>query len=314
MSTVMKIIVPLYNAEQKNFRFNTNPAVRFEKWNRQIERVAMEKGESEHIPDAVALFEEAINPNQSIEILQKIGLNILPLIFEKAYFIYQIANEKEVFQRWSTTFSVYKKGWHWIDENHLQPFLDIATCSLAKYDLHLALNLMYESEFRASAVEVKYFLLSIILETLSNKFINPKRDSMISQETIDHMLGIAKAALDINARLEDAERSRWCDLIKGNLQDKLTIKSNREMIFEFLTDKCKLNVEEKIVRDIVRLRGKFVHSGKFDYNNQEDLQIYKNLSYLARICIIVCLTDFNPNFSKYLMPHEFRGPKFFEWR
>jgi hypothetical protein len=308
-----QIIVPLYNAEQIDFRFNTKPAVRFEKWNRQIERVAMKKGEPEDIPDAVAIFEEQIDPNQSIDTLLKLGLNILPLIFEKTYFVYQVANEKEVFQRCSTSFSIYKKGRTWIDKEHLQSFLDIATCSLAKYDLHLSLNLMYESEFRASAVEVKFFLLSIILETLSNKFINPKRDSKISQETINQMLGVAKAAMDTDAKLKDTERSRWYDLIKGNLQDKLTIKSNREMIFEFLTDKCRLNVEEQTVKDIVRLRGKFVHSGMFDYGNKEDLQTYKNLDYLARICIIVCLTDFNTNFSNYLTPHEFLGPKFFKW-
>jgi len=308
-----QIIVPLYNAEQIDFRFNTKPAIRFEKWNRQIERVAMKTGEQEDIPDAVAIFEEQIDENQSIDSLQKLGLSILPLIFEKAYFVYQVANEKEVFQRWSTPFSVYKKGHIWIDKKHLQSFLDISTCSLAKYDLHLALNLLYESEFRASAVEVKFFLLSIILETLSNKFINPKRDSMISQETINLMLDLARKALDINARLKDTERSRWYDLIKGNLQEKLTIKSNRDMIFEFLIDKCKLNVEEQTVKDIVRLRGKFVHSGMFDYGNKEDLQTYKNLDYLARICIIVCLTDFNPNFSYFLTPHEFLGPKFFKW-
>lgn len=273
----------------------------------------MKTDETENIPDAVAIFEEQIDANQSIETLQKLGLNILPLIFEKTYFAYQVANEKEVFQRWSTAISVYKKGNIWIDKKHLQSFLDIATGSLVKYDLHLALNLLYESEFRASAVEVKFFLLSIILETLSNKFINFKKDSMISRETINQMLGLAKTALDNDARLNDAERSRWNDLIKGNLQEKLTIKSNREMIFEFLTDKCKLNVEEQTVKDIVRLRGKFVHSGMFDYGNKEDLQTYKNLDYLARICIIVCLTDFNSNFSNFLIPHEFLGPKFFKW-
>ncbi len=130
MNNVEKIIVPLYNAEQIYFNFNTNPAVRFEKWNRQIETMTMGIDESEHIPDAVAIFEEPTDPNQSIETLHRIGFNILPLIFGKAYFKYQIANEKKIIQRWSTSFSKYKKGWTWIDINQLQIFLDTATSSL----------------------------------------------------------------------------------------------------------------------------------------------------------------------------------------
>ncbi len=314
MKTYNQIIIPLYNAEKIDFRFNTKPAVRFEKWNRQIERVAMVEGEPEDIPDAVAIFEEQIDINHSLNILEKLGLNILPLIFEKAYFVYLVANEKGVIQRSATSYSITKKGNTWINQKYLQDFLDIATNSLTKYDLHIALSLMYESEFRANSMEVKYFLNSLILETLSKKFINSHRDSMISKETIDQMMVIAKTALDNDERLIETERSYWYDLMKGNLQNRLKNKSNRDMIHELLSNKCKFIVDEKIVKDIVGLRGKIVHKGVFNINNQVDIQIYKNLDYLAKICILACLTDFDQNFSKYLKLHHFRGPQFFKWR
>ena len=314
MKTNNQIIIPLYNAEEIDFRFNTKPAVRFEKWNRQIERVVMIEGEPEEIPEAVAIFEDEIDINHSLNTLEKLGLNILPLIFEKAYFVYQVANEKGVIQRLATDFSRYKNGSTWINKKYLQDFLDIATTSLTKYDLHIALSLRYESEFRASSMEVQFFLNSLILETLSKKFINSRRDSMISKETIDQMLVIAKRALDNDERLDDTKKSRWYNLINGNLHNKLAMKSNSDMIYEFLNDKCKFIVEETIVKEIVGLRGKIVHNGMLNIDNQVNIQIYRNLDYLAQICIIACLTDFDQNFSNYLKPHHFRGPKFFEWR
>jgi len=306
------IIIPIYNAEKFEFMFNTVPAVRFELWNKQIEKISMFSDEQETIPDAIAVFEGEVDQNRALEILEELGLNILPLIFEKAYYIYQVADEKHVFMKSSTSFSIFRnKGFSWIWPKQLQNFLDSATTNKKKYDLQLILGTRYEADFRANSVQVKCFLYSLILEMLTEKFIDKIKQSPLSEETLTEMLMLARNELVKKGKMDENLECSEYNLIKQNLMHRLNEKSNKEKIYEFLNSKCHLKVNQKEVGEMISLRGKIVHSGSFNFN-KKDLQTYKNLDYVCRIALIISLLDFDENFLRYLTPHKFLGPKFIE--
>ncbi len=304
------IIIPIYNAEKIGLRFNTTPAVRFEPWNRQIEKVSMFPNEQERIPDVVAIFEGDVDKNRALETLDELGLCILPLIFEKSYHIYQVANEKHVFLKSSTSFSIPRNGWSWIWPNQLQPFLDRATTNKKKYDMQLVLGTHYEADFRANSVQVTCFLHSLILEILAEKFVDKTKESSLSEETLTEMLELASNEFIKKGKMKLGSSCPEFNLVKQNLMHGLKEKSNKDKIHEFLNSNCRLNVSQKDVSDMVALRGKIVHSASFD---EADLQPYKNLCYLSRLALIISLVDFDKNFSRYLSPHHFCGPEFFEW-
>ncbi|NLH78817.1 MAG: hypothetical protein GX465_17485, partial [Acidobacteria bacterium] len=196
------IIIPLYNAEEFDFRFNIKPPIRFEKWNNQIKHVEMIEGRPEEIPDAVAIFEEEIDYNSALQKLERLGLSILPLIFEKAYYAYSVANENQILMHQSTSIVRFKNGWKWIRPGKLQDFLDVAVKSYFDHNLDLILRVRYEADFMSNSVEVKFHLHWMILEILSKQFCGTRRESPISQATIEKMISLAEEELYTNTSLE----------------------------------------------------------------------------------------------------------------
>lgn len=302
------VIIPLYNAEQEDFRFNTDPSIRFEKWNRQIKHV-----EPEEIPDAVAIFDEEVNRDRALYILEGLGLPILPLIFEKAYFAYSVADENSVKMRHSTAGVFYREGYQWIKPEKLQVFLDIALNSYFAYNLDLVLKIRYEADFMSNSMEVKFHLHWMILEILSKTFCDTKRVSPISDVTIENMIAIANEELASNQSLSTEERIQRLNLVKQNLKNRLKEKSHRDLLSEFLSDKCHLRVDSDIIKKMAALHGKIIKTASFDYS-EDEIKIFSITDYLSHLSIIISLTDFDENFSTFLQIHNFLGTRFFDWR
>ncbi|OPZ44050.1 MAG: hypothetical protein BWY93_00789 [Euryarchaeota archaeon ADurb.BinA087] len=308
----MVVIIPLYNAEQADFRFNIKPVIQFEPWNGQIKHVAMFDKEIEEIPDAVAIFKEDIDPNQALEIFEKSGLMILPLIFDKAYNVYSVANETNVILRQLAFFGEPKKGDNLIRYDRLQSFLDCALPSYYKHNLDFVLHIWYEAEFRSSSIEIRFHLYWIILDILSSTFCKTQRESPISRSTIKKMIELANQELIANKKLTSDEKGQRLNLIKQNLKYRLKERSYRDILSEFFLERCQLRVESDIIKKMADFHGKVIKM-KTPNSSENHSDIFSITRYLTQICLIICLTDFDEKFSRYLFYHTFRGPKFFEW-
>jgi hypothetical protein len=306
------IIIPLYNAEKVDFRFNITPPIRFEKWNNQIKRVEMIKGRPEKIPDAVAIFEEEVDYHNALQNLEKLGLSILPLIFEKAFYAYSVADENHILMHQATSFVRFKNGWKWIKPGKLQDFLDKALKSYFEHNLDLILKVRYEADFMSNSIEVKFHLHLMILEILSKKFCGTRRESPISQSTILKMISLAEEELIANISMDGEERNERLNLVKQNLNNRLQEKSHKDRLFEFLSGKCHLQIESNMIKKIVELHGKLIKTASFNFSGEE-LRLFSLADNLSRLAIIICLTDFDKEFSKYLEIQTIMGPKLFEW-
>jgi hypothetical protein len=306
------VIIPLYNAEEVDFRFNINPPLRFEKWNRQIRHVAMTEEGPEDIPDAVAIFEDEIDYHNALQNLEKLGLSILPVIFEKAYYAYSVADENFVLIHHSTTFVRFKRGWHWIRPEKLQDFLDQALTSYFRHNLDLILKVRYEADFMSSSIEVKFHLHWMILEILSKTFCETRRDSPISRNTIEKMIALAEGELTANTLINGEERNQRLNLVRQNLNNRLIQKSHRDLLSEFLSVKCHLRLESDMIKKIVELHGKLMKTASFNFSDEE-LSLFPLVDNVSRLAIIICLINFDEEFSKYLAIQTFKGPKLFDW-
>lgn len=306
------IIIPLYNAEQVDFRFNIKPPIRFEKWNNQIQRVEMIEGRPEEIPDAVAIFEEEVDYHNALQNLEKLGLPILPLIFEKAYYAYSVADENHILMHQTTSLVHFKKGWKWIRPGKLQDFLDKALKSYFEHNLDLILRVRYEADFMSNSIEVRFHLHWMILEILSKQFCGTRRESPISQATIVKMISLAEEELIANISMAGEERNERLNLVKQNLNNRLQEKSHKDRLFEFLSGKCHLKIESNTIKQIVELHGKLIKTASFNFS-EDELKIFSLTDNLSRLAIIICLTDFSKEFSKFLEIQTIMGPKLFEW-
>jgi len=306
------LFIPLYNAEKLNFSFNTNPKVNFEAWNRQIKQIQMFPEEKEVIPDAIAIFEGDINAGNALEELDRLGLDILPLIFEKAYYADSVANCDSIIHRQRTTFAIPHEGQKWIKDEKLQSFLDIATNSIVKdNDLNILLKIRYEADFCASSMEVKYFLYWYIIHKMAKRFCNGIENSPISSATLKNMLRLAEKDIKNNSMIPDDKKIEKINLVKSNLKYRLNEKSHREIITEFLSNGCHLKIENLDIKKMVTIHGVLSKDIKPEYDKDYHL-IFSHVEYVSRLVLIIALLGFEPGFSKYLPIRNYR-PQLFEW-
>lgn len=303
---MLKTIIPLYDAEKINMKLDGETAILIESWNDQIEKMDFHGPVDE--PDCVAIIDGTLSGDEAITLLRTNGINILPLIFEKVYYYNMVADENSIFQWFSTTYSVPRKGNSWIRANVLDEFLEKAVKAYKGHDLRFALDLHYEIDFRTSATEVQFVLLMLLLEHLSEKFVDASMDSPIPDEAKEKMLEIARKSMVSSGYMKDTDKpesySKY-NKLKGNLTSGLSTKSNKEMIFELLKDKCHLNVEKRFIGNIVDLRGDIVHGRK--YSEDDLFKWFSKVEYMVRITLIVILTDFDPDFRKFIKVHGFPG-------
>jgi hypothetical protein len=311
-----KTIIPIYDAEKVALQFNVDPTIRIEPWNRQIKNLRMWDDEAENIPDCVAVIEEAEWVSDTpLAHLFRSGFYVLPLIFDRTYFIYQLGDEDSIRARFSTTFSVPHNGREWIRRDRLAEFLSRAVAGYQRHKLGLALGLHYEIEFRTSAADVKILLHFLLLELLSGRFVEPKIKSPLSEEAISSMLDTARQDLIANAYMDPSQPSERCDKfnkVKENLLRGLGEKSSRKMIVELLNEKCRLYVDESFVDELADLRADIGHA-RGGYGNDQTIEVLRRVRYLNRIVLIEMLLDFDPDFQKFLVPHTFPRFELLKW-
>jgi len=307
-------LIPIYNSERLCCTLGRNRDIRIEPWNRQIKEVKMLGDAVEDVPDSVAIIEkDHCTIDEAFSILHESGFQILPLIFEKAYFIYQIADTNSVTARASVSYSIFGRGNDWIKQSRLDDFLRLAVECYEKHRMGFALDLHYEIDFRSSSAEVKFLLHALLLEHLSRKFVDKEMELHLSADVEQRIMSLAEADFIQQGLSSSSEPplKEKLNKLKENIKQGLTEKSTRQAITELLNTKIGLNVDPKIVSDITRLRGTILHSQKYSF---EDLsELLRKASYINRIALISILTDFDPNFQRYIKHHTFPGFDLLPW-
>jgi len=312
-----KFIVPLYLAEKISCHLSHDPIVRIEPWNRQIKDLRMFPDQQEDVPECVAIIEGEEISGNVLDILYKSGLEILPLIFERPFHIYQIGDEESIKTIMSAPYIVDKKGYAWIKYEKLDEFLDLAVKSIFENNLYFALNLHYEIDFRTSAANVQFILHSLLLEHLTKLFINQKMKNPLSEDAFNKILSIVEQDLSKNRNINSFDsstiRSKYLK-IKQNLKMGLSEKSNKQMIMEFLGPKCNLDVSEDFISKIINLRGKMLHDPVSTFKqDSDDFRTLRDLEYLNRIVLIKILGNFKPDYQKFIRRHTLPGFEILKW-
>lgn len=290
----MSYYIPLYGSESMALK-GVSKEMEVVGWTDVPEKVRdlLLRNDS-NIPESVAVTD---NPNEIIST----ELNVLSFIFGKPYFVHQWANESTRCG-FSPSYSITNESPRkQINDGDLEDFLKIAFPLSHKAEIQRILSYYYEIKFRTSSVQVKIITLVSLLEYIVSTH-SFEKEEVIGKDWIKNSINSfieETVRIGYFSNVAEAKDSGKVGLLRtslGNINEQ-SMKTKIMVVCE----KCGLNVNIGMLRDIYKVRNDWIHGGSAD-DMDYMVKAYAQLKQIVEMMIMYEITGRNEKYQWFMVP------------